>query len=180
MLSGVLAAAFFGVIAVADDPLFAVFILLCPVLFLEGLRAEVVIDIEHRTISSQRAIRRWTGRIEDIEIIRVPPWGPIALVLRPGVAKAGGGLWPGQILTGVYADRRGSKGRAVQLAEALGLEVASVWPQVRRGYEYLEEDPVRGVRLGLFKSTSGIIMWIAIATCLSIVAIILVATVMGR
>lgn len=179
MIGGAAAGAVFGFIAVTDDPVFALFLLLCPVVFLEGLRAEVVVDLRRGTISSQRAIRRWTGRIEDIETIRVPPWGPIALMLRPGVAKAGGGLWPGQILTGVYGDRRGSAGRAVQLADVLGLEVASVWPQVRRGYEYSEDDPVRGVSTDLFRSRSGILIWIAIAASLSIIAVILIATIRG-
>ena len=179
MIVGVAAGAVFGFIAVTDDPLFGLFLLLCPVVFLEGLRAEIVVDLGQGTISSQRAIRRWTGRIEDIENIRVPPWGPIALMLRPGIAKAGGGLWPGQILTGVYADQRGSAGRALQLADVLGLEVTSVWPQVRRGYEYSEDDPLRGVRTDLFKSRSGILIWIAIAAALSIIAVILVATIKG-
>jgi len=179
MIFGVVAAAAFGYIAVTDDPLFALFLLLCPIIVLEGLRAAVIVDIEKGTISSQRAIRCWTGRIEDIENIRVPPWGPIALTLRQGVPKVGGGLWPGQVLTGVYADRRGTEGRAAQLAALLAVEVASVWPMVRPGYQYAESDPVRGVRFDAFKSTSGTLMWLAVAVCLSIIAVIVVATIRG-
>lgn len=179
MAGGAVAAAMFGFVAVTDDPLFAVFLLLCPVIFLEGLRAEIIVDVDQGTISSQRAIRCWMGRVEDIATIRVPPWGPIALMLRPGVSKSGVGLWPGQILTGVYADRRGSGGRACQLAEALGVEVSSVWPQVRQGYQYSEDDLLRGVRVDLFRSKSGVLIWIAVATCLSIVAVIVIAAITG-
>lgn len=179
MASGVVAAAVFAVVAVTRDPLFGLFIPLCPVVFLEGARAAIVVDLEQGTVSSQRAIRRWTGRVEDIASIRVPPWGPIALMLQPGATRAGGGLWPGQILTGVYADRRGSDGRAAQLAAALGLDVSSVWPQVRPGFEYSEDDPIRGVRLDLFKSKEGILMWLGIAACLAALTVVLIATIKG-
>ena len=179
MTSGLVASAVFAVIAVTQELFFGLFIPLCLIVVLDGARAVIVVDVEEGMVSSQRAIRRWTGRIEDIASVRVPPWGPIALMLRPGVPKAGSGLWPGQILTGVYADRRGSEGRAAQLAAVAGLEVSSVWPQVRPGFASSEDHLIRGVRFELFKSKSGILMWLSVAACLSILAVIVVATIKG-
>ena len=179
MTSSVVAAATFAVIAVTRDPFFGLFMPLCLIVFLDGARAVIVVDLDQGMVSSQRAIRRWTGRIDDIASVRVPPWGPIALMLRPGVPKGGGGLWPGQILTGVYADRRGGEGRAAQLAAVLGLDVSSVWPQVRPGFASSEDHLIRGVRFDLFKSKSGILMWLSVAACLSILAVIVIATTKG-
>lgn len=164
--------------AVRGEPLMGLFAAICPVMVLDGLRAEIVVDQKRGTVSSQRAVRRWNGRIEDIESIWVPHRGPIVLVLRPGDRKVRRGRWLG-IRTGVYADRRGRRGRAVQLADALGVDVVSVSRLVRRDYEYAEDDPIRGVRTDLFRSRSGIFMFVVVALSLSILAMILVALVTG-
>lgn len=69
--------------------------------------------------------------IDDIVNVRVPSWGPVALTLRPGAPKPGGGIWPGQVLTGIYADHRGRDGVASELASVLNVPVVSVWSGVR-------------------------------------------------
>jgi hypothetical protein len=179
VIGGVVGGLVLVVSAARGEPLMGLFAAICPVMVLDGLRAEIVVDRKRGTVSSQRAFRRWSGRVEDVESVGVPGRGPIVLVLRPGDRKIGHGRWLGQIRTGVYADRRGRRGRAVQLADALGVDVVSASRFVRRDDEYSEDDPIRGVTTDLFRSRSGIFMFVVVALSLSILAVILVALVTG-
>lgn len=95
------------------------------------LRARVDVDLDRLVVTSTRAFRRTVVSTDDIVNVRVPPWGPVALMLRPGVRKRGGGICPGQVLTGIYASHRGDDGVANAIGSLLGVPVLSVWPGVR-------------------------------------------------
>lgn len=118
-------------LGLANSPAMALFAIPAVVVIFEGLRARVDLDLDHRVVASSRAIRRTVVPIDDIVNVRVPPWGPVALTLRPGAPKPGGGIWPGQVLTGIYADHRGADGVASELASLLNVPVVSVWRGVR-------------------------------------------------
>ena len=122
-------------LGLVNSPAMALFAVPAVVVVLEGIRAHVVVDLDCGTVASSRAIRRTVVPISDIVNVRVPPWGPIALTLRPGAPKPGGGIWPGQVLTGIYADHRGRDGVANDLAAVLGVPVVSVWSGVRSDEE---------------------------------------------
>jgi hypothetical protein len=62
MVAGAGCAVILGWVALRSDLLFGLFLIMCPVVFLEGLRAEVSVDLERRTISSQRAFGAGRGR----------------------------------------------------------------------------------------------------------------------
>ena len=128
---GVGGLALFLALAVTNSLAMAVFGLPAVVVIFEGLRARVDVDLDHRVVTSSRAFRRTTVPIADIVNVRVPPWGPVALMLRPGAPKRGGGIWRGQVLTGIYADHRGQDRVASRLAECLDVSVVSIWPGVR-------------------------------------------------
>lgn len=99
---------------------------------LEGARTRVEVDRDCGQVISFRAMRRSVVRIEDVSAVRVPPWGPIALMLCDGAVKEGGGIWPNQLLTGLSTERRGGESSvAGQLAVAIGVPVISVHPGVR-------------------------------------------------
>lgn len=99
---------------------------------LEGVRTHVEIDRDRGEVISVRALRRSVVRIEDVSAVRVPPWGPIALMIRDGAVKEGGGIWPNQLLTGLSTARRGGDSTvAGRLAAAIGVPVVSVHPGVR-------------------------------------------------
>lgn len=166
-------------IAVTDELLAGLLLLFLGPLIVLDCRAEVVVDPHQGTISSQRTIRRWTGRISDIESVYVPSRGPIVLRLQPGVDHSGGGFWPGQVVTGIHSDRRGDDGRAVHLADALGgLDVVAASRYNRRGYDF-SADHRRHVELELFRSGRGILLWIVTAVVLSVLAVLLIASVAG-
>jgi len=112
---------------------FALFGILGALALADMLRSEVTIDLDRRIVFSRRAVRTWSGAFEDIANVRVPPWGPVLLTLDPDRRTRGTGPWRGQVATGVYAQRTGSNGQACQIADLLGVEVVSVWPQVKPG-----------------------------------------------
>lgn len=120
-----------AVFAITNSPGWIVGELCAVTVILEGLRTNVVVDRANGEVTSTRAFRRSVVATADVVNVRVPPWGPVALTLREGASKAGGGVWPGQVLTGLYAAHRGTDTVANRLAEALGVPVVSVWPAVR-------------------------------------------------
>jgi hypothetical protein len=123
--------AFFLGSAVIDSPGWAVFVVPAVFIVLAGLHAQVEVHLDRRVVISSGAIRRSVVPIDDIVNVRVPPWGPIALTLRPGAPKRGSDLWPGQVVTGIYSDHRGRDGVARALASMLHVPVVSIWPAVR-------------------------------------------------
>lgn len=129
--AGVGGVALMAVLAITNSPGWIVFALCAVPVILEGVRANVVVDRANGVVTSTRAFRRSLVAAADVVNVRVPPWGPVALTLRKGASKAGGGAWPGQVLTGLYAAHRGTDPAATRLAEALGVPVVSVWPAVR-------------------------------------------------
>lgn len=118
-------------LGLANSPAMAVFAIPAVVVIFEGLRAHVDVDLDRQVVVSSRAFRRTVVPIDDIVNVRMPLWGPVALTLRAGAPKPGGGIWPGQVLTGIYADHRGRDGVASELASVLNVPVVSVWSGVR-------------------------------------------------
>lgn len=163
MACGVGATLLLGYLAVTDTVGIVVFAALGPLVFVEGLRARIVVDPASRTISSTRAFRTWHGSFGDIENVRVPPWGPIILTLREGSSASSRGMWPGQVLTSVYADRTGSDGRAARLAGLIGVPLVSVWPQVRPGHA------------GPKQIGPDFVIWIGVAVCMAALVAIEIA-----
>jgi hypothetical protein len=104
---------------------------LAVLLVLEGVRVRVVVDHDHQQIISTRAVIRSVVPIADVVNVRVPPWGPVILTLRPGLKMLTSRGRSGQLLTGLIADHRGEKPVAAHLAAAIGVPVVSVWPRVR-------------------------------------------------
>jgi len=132
MISGVGFMIFVLAAAASDSPGWLVFAPCAVVVLLEGVRARVAIDVERREVLSCRAFRGSAFRMSEIENVRVPPWGPVIFTLREGAAKVNGGLWSGQIQTGLYSKHRGGSDTvAGRLAHALDVPVVSVWPVVR-------------------------------------------------
>ena len=123
----------FALFAITGDVQFAVFAIVGAFALADALRSEVRVDRARRTVSSRRAICTWSGSFEDIENVRAPPWGPVLLTLHPSRSTRGAGFWRGQVTTGVQAQRTGSNGQACRIADLLGVEVVSVWPQVKPG-----------------------------------------------
>lgn len=120
-----------AVLAITNSPVWIVFAFCAVLVSFEGVRAKVVVDRAIGEVASTRAFRRSVVAAADVVNVRVPPWGPVAITLREGASKAGGGVWPGQVLTGLYAAHRGTDSVAARLADALGVPVVSVWPAVR-------------------------------------------------
>jgi hypothetical protein len=117
--------------ALIDSPGWLFFVVPAAFVVLEGLHAQVEVDLDRRVVISARAVRQSVVPIGDIVNVRVPPWGPIVLTLRPDAPKPGPGLWPGQVVTGLYTDHRGRDGVARALASELHVPVVSIWPAVR-------------------------------------------------
>ncbi|HEX7136033.1 MAG TPA: hypothetical protein VF228_25865 [Iamia sp.] len=115
----------FGAICVvggiASDPWAFAFVPLGPILVLDGLRTQVVVDRGRGVVTVTRAIRRREHAIGAITGVRVPPWGPIVLTLDPDQVRAttrSASLT--YVVTGIYAPRRGEDPTARALAEATG------------------------------------------------------------
>jgi hypothetical protein len=117
--------------AVVESPVFLLFAMCAVSVIVEGIRTDVVVDFTNGQVTSTRAFRRCVVAMADVVNVRVPPWGPLALTLRKGTSKTGGGIWPGQVLTGLYSGHQGSDPIVYRLAAALGVPVVSVWPQIR-------------------------------------------------
>ena len=120
-----------GNVRVTDSPGWIVFGLCAVAVILEGVRTNVVVDRASGEVASTRAFRRSVVASADVVSVRVPAWGPIALTLREDATRAGGGVWPGQILTGLYATHREGDPVTAQLAKALEVPIVSVWPGAR-------------------------------------------------
>jgi hypothetical protein len=129
--AGVGGGALMAVLAFTNSPVWIVFALCAVPVVLEGVRTKVVVDRANGEVVSTRAFRPSAVAVTDVVNVRVPPWGPVALALREGASKAGGGVRRGQVLTGLYAGHRGTDPVAARLADALGVPVVSVWPAVR-------------------------------------------------
>jgi hypothetical protein len=168
MASGIGSTLLFGYLGLTDAVGFLLFAGLGPLLVIEGLRARIVVDQVARTESSTLVFRAWHGSFSDVENVRVPPWGPIILTLRQDTSASSRGIWPGQVLTSVYADRSGSDGRAARLAELIGVPLVSVWHQVRPGYAGPKE-------IG-----PNYAIWVGVAVCMTaLVAIVIAALAAG-
>ncbi|MBI2705047.1 MAG: hypothetical protein HYX32_07125 [Actinobacteria bacterium] len=109
----------------AGEPVFLVFVPLCVPVVLEGVRGRLVVDLDSGTITSQRAFRSSRCAITDVVSMWIPAWGPVGLVLKPGVSGASP-VRPGQIITALYTDKS-SAGRMYALAALLNVPLESGW-----------------------------------------------------
>lgn len=154
--------------AVTDDVRVAGFAIVAAFALADTLRSEVRVDLDRRMVFSRRAIRTWSGAFDDIDNVRVPPWGPIVLTLNPRRAARGAGLRRGQVITGVQAQRTGSSGQASRLADLLDVEVVSVWPQVKPGPGGAQRS-LRDLLTAGPDSTSSAVVAVAAVVCVGVI-----------
>lgn len=125
--AGVGGAVLFGALAIRNSPGWLVFAACAVPLLIDAVRRQVVVDHRTGVVQVSGAFGRKVVPIEDIENVRVPPWGPVLLTLKGADARGAAR----QISTGFPGQRRGDGGIAHQLATSLHVPVVSVWPAVR-------------------------------------------------
>jgi hypothetical protein len=119
-------AVLFAWLALTDEVLWLVAFACGCGMAIEGVQARVLVDVGEGRIISSRALRSTMVKMEDVAAVRVPRWGPVVLRLRDG-SKTRSGIWPGQVVTGLYANRLDPDSLAVRLAEIIEVPLEADW-----------------------------------------------------
>lgn len=172
---GVGGAILFAGIGLRQDPWAALLALPAGLVGLTGLRSAVTISTVTGAVTVRSALRQVEVPAASIDSIRVPPWGPILLLIEDPSAGAPPRS-SRQIKTGLYASRptrASSPATHDVLAAALGVPVVSVWPQYRSAHRRQIEPQVS---FGSLLTWNGAVTWFLTTMIAVLVGVILVGT----